>query len=231
MTHLKKINFPALLALLALVHLTMVFPLAGAPRKIKIKKGSGKEKTTPLVPQVPPTTYGVKKIRAEDLPEKKDLWLAVGLGLSVSGAGHFYLQQPLAGSIYMAGTYGFMGAGVALILSASSSKTTRLDGNIARQEVEINQPLFLLGSLSLASGVIFFLGNIISIFNTTEDFNERVERLHRYYKKQQRAAQKTSWRPRLKLQNDSRLAFQKGSGHWHRQSGQRLTWQWSAPVF
>lgn len=134
---------------------------------------------------------------------KKDLWLSIGLSMLVAGGGHAYLGDYTTASILFVGTYGFLGAGIALTMASHQSRTTRLDGEIKRIDTDSNKPTYLVGALCITSSVLLFSGGVISIFLETSDYNRRLERLKRMQNRRRGAQLLPGWEPTFNVYQSS----------------------------
>ena len=115
--------------------------------------------------------------------EKKDLWLGAGLSLTMAGAGHLYVGKYSSAMVFFFGSYGLMGAGIASMLTAHATRDVVVDGNIVREEDNTNRPLFIIGSIFLVAGILFYFGGVVDIFLEVSDYNKRIDRIRRYGKK------------------------------------------------
>jgi len=159
--------------------------LVHAQKKIKLKKS-----TVSKVKKLQEPVKEKKQVSAKaNIPtrvnksitlKKKNLWLAVGMSVALAGSGHFYVGKYSAGSIFLLGSYGLMGAGIISMLSAHSTRDIVVSGNRVREEDRNIKALSIVGGLFLASGLIFYVGSVVDIFLEVSEYNRRIERLQRY---------------------------------------------------
>ncbi len=167
---------------LAIISSVLLFGFTSleAQRKIRLKKQGQSESTGKTTPSKSTGRIG----RSSGLSlGKKDMWLAVGMSLTVPGSGHFYVGKYSDGAIFMVGSYGLMASGIVAMLTAHSTRDIVVNGKVLRVEDNTNQALFMMGSVLLTSGIMFYLGSVIDIFIDVTEHNRRIDRLRRYNKK------------------------------------------------
>jgi len=144
--------------------------------KIQLKKSTVEQPTNTT-----DTVVANKPVNKINLNlQEKDRWVAVGLSLVGSGIGHFYIGKYSSGIVFFFGTYGFLGAGIASMMSAHQTKEIIVDGSTVREIDNTNKPFYMVGALFFVSSVLFYVGNVIDIFFETNEYNQRIQRLKRY---------------------------------------------------